>query len=111
MGRWPSFRILQGILARYKVLFIGKLQIEPLKLKNWRPLSLLNQDYKILSKLVAERMKIALPKINNYDQTGFLKGRYIGKNITTIMDLIYVTQDENIPALVISVDFEKHSIL
>ena len=56
---------------------------------------------------MAERMKIALPKLINYNQTGFLKGRYIGQNITTIMDLIYFTQDENIPALVMSVDFEK----
>ena len=81
---------------------------DPLKLtKNGAPLSLLNQDYKILSKLVAERMKIALPKIINYNQTGSLKGRYIGQNITTIMDLVYFTQDENIPALVMSVDFEK----
>ena len=43
---------------------------------------------------MAERMKIALPKIINYDQTGFLKGRYIGQNITTIMDTIYFTQDK-----------------
>ena len=56
---------------------------------------------------MAGRMKIALPKIIDYDQTGFLKGRYIGQNITTIMDLIYFTQDKKIPALVISVDFEK----
>ena len=32
---------------------------DPLPLKNWRPLTLLNQDYKILAKLVAERIKIA----------------------------------------------------
>ena len=48
-----------------------------------------------------------IAKIINYDQTGFLKGIYIGQNIATIMDLIYFTQDENIPAVVISVDFEN----
>ena len=89
------------------ILCLTPKKSDPLKLKNWRPLSLLNQDYTILSKIVAERMTIALPKIINYDQTSFLKGRNIGHNITTIMDLIYFTQDENIPALVISVNFEK----
>ena len=89
------------------ILCLTPKKSDPLKLKNWRPLSLLNQDYTILSKLVAERMTIALPKIINYDQTSFLKGRNIGHNITTIMDLIYFTQDENIPALVISVNYEK----
>ena len=51
-----------------------------LKLKDWRPLSLLNQDYKIISKLDSDRIKIALPKMINFDQSGFLKGRYIGQN-------------------------------
>ena len=49
---------------------------DPLNLKNWRPLSLLNQDYKILAQLVAERVKIALPYLIDQDQAGFLKGRY-----------------------------------
>ena len=52
-------------------------------------------------------MKIAIPKIINFDQSGFLKGRYIGQNITTIMDLMHFTTEENISALIIAVDFEK----
>ena len=97
----PTITQIRGILC------LTPKQSDPQKLENWRPLSLLNQDYKILSRLVAERVKIALPKIINHAQTGFLKGRYIGQNITTTMDLIYFMQYENIPSLVIAVDFEK----
>ena len=47
-------------------------------LKNWRPITLLNCDYKIAAKSIANRIKKVLPKIINNDQTGFLKNRTIG---------------------------------
>lgn len=51
---------------------------DPLNLKNWRPITLLNTDYKILARCLAQRMKAVLPQIINSDQNGFIKGRYIG---------------------------------
>ena len=53
-------------------------------IKNWRPISLLNCDYKIAAKAIANRFKQVIPNIINYDQTGFLKGRFIGENIRLI---------------------------
>ena len=48
-------------------------------IKNWRPVSLLNSDYKIAAK--ANRFKQVLPNLIDNDRTGFLKGRFIGENI------------------------------
>ncbi len=76
-------------------------------LKNWRPLTLLNCDYKIVAKLLALRLKDKLLKLIHSDQTGFLKNRFIGENIRKILDLIEYTEEEDIPALLISIDFEK----
>ena len=70
-------------------------------------MSLLNQDYKILAILIAERIKLVLPYLIDQDQTGFLKGRYIWQNNVTIFDNIHHTDVENIPAVMISIDFEK----
>ena len=76
-------------------------------LKNWRPISLLNVTYKILSACVASRIKQVLPCIIHESQKGFMKGRYIGENIRLIYDTLVVTETENIPGLLLMVDFEK----
>ena len=44
-------------------------------LKNWRPITLFNCDFRITAKSFANRIKKVLPKIINSDQTGFLKNR------------------------------------
>ena len=54
------------------------------KLKNWRPLSLLNVDYKIITKCLSHRIINSLPYILHSDQTGFIKGRFTGINIRRI---------------------------
>ena len=76
-------------------------------IKNWRPISLLNTDYKILTKILANRIKKYLPKLINTDQTGFVPGRYIGTNIHKIVNISEYCQKYNIEATQINIDFEK----
>ena len=62
-------------------------------IKNWRPITLLNVDYKLLAGVLASRMKEVLPSIIQNEQKGFLKNQYIGENIRTIADsLEYIRQ-------------------
>ena len=76
-------------------------------LVHWRPITLLNVDYKILSKALANKMKIVLPTLIHEDQTGFLSGRSISENIRKMCDVIDFYMLQNLPALVVSVDFAK----
>ena len=76
-------------------------------LKNWRPISLLNVIYKLASGSIAERMKTVLDKLINKDQTGFIKGRFIGENIRLVYDIMHFTEQNNIPGLIMLKDFEK----
>ena len=76
-------------------------------LKNWRPISLLNTDYKIITKLLATRIKSVLPEVINEDQVAYLKGRYIGQNIRLIFDIMEYTKDNKIPGILTFLDFEK----
>ena len=76
-------------------------------LKNWRPISLLNVTYKILSGIIANRIKSILPKIIHENQKGFMAGRYIGENTRLLYDVIHICNEKNIPGLLLMVDFEK----
>ena len=55
---------------------------------NWRPISLINVDSKLLSKFLAERLKLVLPEIIHTDQKGCIKGRFIGQNIRLVEDIL-----------------------
>ena len=76
-------------------------------LANWRPITLLNVDYKIATKAIANRIKKILPHIIHNSQTGFVAGRYIGENIRLLFDIIDYTDENEIPGLLFFTDFEK----
>jgi hypothetical protein len=76
-------------------------------LKNWRPITLLNVPYKIASACIAERIKSVLPRIIHTDQKGFMAGRYIGENVRLLYDVLFYTEKENIPGMLLLIDFEK----
>ena len=77
------------------------------ELKNWRPISLLNTDYKILSEALARRLENVLPKLVHSDQTGFVNGRYIGQNIRLLNDIMDYTDIKKLLGIFLFVDFEK----
>lgn len=77
------------------------------RLDNWRPITLLNIDYKIVSKSLAARLKQVLPSIVNNDQNGFIKGRSIHNNIRLIEDVLRYVDDCNIPGIMLCVDYRK----
>ena len=78
-----------------------------LDLSNWRPITLLNVDLKIASKAIAKRIEPTLPNLIHSDQTGFVKGRYIGENIRLISDIMEYTSLQNLPGILTSLDFRK----
>ena len=76
-------------------------------LKNWRPLTLLNTLYKMVSGCIAERIKPHLNKIINGDQKGFVAGRYIGEAVRTTYDIIQWAKDNGKTGVILLIDFEK----
>ena len=61
-------------------------------LDNWRPISLVNVDSKIASKVIANRIKEVLPDIIHHNQSGFVKNRFIGETARSILDIIARTE-------------------
>ena len=76
-------------------------------IENLRPISLLPVPYKILAKVLASRIAKVVGTLIHSDQTGFIKGRYIGENIRMVLDLLKYTENEHIPGLVMQCDYYK----
>ena len=75
--------------------------------KNWRPIPLMNVDVKIASKALSFRLKKVISNLINYDQTAYMKGRFIGESIRLIDDILYHTEHENIDEVLFVADIEK----
>ena len=60
----------------------------PQLVENWRPVSLLCADYKILSKVLANLMKTVISSVIHPDQTYCVPGRSIHDNIFLVRDII-----------------------
>ena len=76
-------------------------------LANWRPISLLNVDTKIISKAIANKLKLILPSIISNDQTAYVQGRFIGESTRLISDILEITDSFNIGGYILTADIEK----
>jgi len=92
----------QGVIT-----LIPKKDKDPKKLKNWRPITLLNSDYKILTKYIAEYLKEHLCKLIHSNQKGFLQDRFIGENIVNAMSMIEYAENNNIDLTLVFLDYQK----
>ena len=78
-----------------------------LLLQNWRPISLLNLDYKILTKVIGQRIQVVLPDIIHENQSGFVSGRKIEHSVKLIQDIMNFTEYKKAKGYFLFIDFEK----
>lgn len=89
------------------ISLLDKPGLDGLKVPNWRPITLLNADYKIFAKVLANRLQSVMPYLIDKDQLGYMKGRNIADNLLDLLSIVKHCEDSRIPALLISVDFQK----
>lgn len=101
----------EGLLSveqrRGVVTLIPKKDVDRCQISNWRPVTLLNTDYKIWTKMMALRLQPHLEDLIHYNQTGFLKGRFIGDNTRSIEDAIHLMRSSLPDGLILALDFTK----
>ena len=76
-------------------------------LKNYRPISLINVDLKILTKALTNRLRQVLPSLIHFTQTA-VDGRKIDNTIHMLRDLIQLSNNENLDSAFIFLDQEKN---
>ena len=60
-------------------------------IKNWRPISLLNTDMKIISKVLSTRIKNVLPFLISSNQTAYVKNRFMSESERVISDILEIS--------------------
>ena len=90
----------------YKILFGLIFNIETY-IQNWKPISLLNVDAKLISKVLAMRLKKVIDKVIRPDQTAYIPGRFIGESIRLISDILEYTEVEQMEGYMFAADIEK----
>uniref|UniRef100_A0A3B3XUJ8 Reverse transcriptase domain-containing protein n=1 Tax=Poecilia mexicana TaxID=48701 RepID=A0A3B3XUJ8_9TELE len=76
-------------------------------LKNWRPLTLLGLDVKILSKALFFRVQAVISSIIDKEQTCGIPGRKMSDSLALIRDTYIYCQERNIPLSILGIDLEK----
>ena len=80
---------------------------DPLEIKNYRGISLLNVDYKIITKALTIRLSKYMTFLIHTDQKCGVKGRNIQDLNHTIRDIITLAHDQQLNNLILSLDFSK----
>ena len=89
-----ELRIMPPSLQEGIIILIPKSGKPRNQINSYRPITLLNTSYKILSASIANRYKGVISKLVDPAQSGFIKGRFIGDNTRLMSDIIAYVKDE-----------------
>ena len=93
---------------RSVITLLPKTKGEGLKdVKNWRPLSLTNIDYRCITRVLAQRVQTVISKLINNDQTAYIRSRSIHDNIRYTADLLRYVKTHDLPGMIVSLDYQK----
>ena len=76
-------------------------------IKNWQPLSLFNEGYKIISKALASRLKKVVTNLLLPQQPAYIENRYIGESGRLVADIIEITDILITERFFVTMDIEK----
>ena len=76
--------------------------------KNFRPITLCNVIYKIISKVIALRLKPILPFIISKEQSGYIEGRKIMDSIILVHEIIHSLKSTRTPSMLLKLDLSKY---
>lgn len=65
-------KTLPQIMSLANITVLHKTGKDPLECSSYRPISLLDHDYKIITKVLGKRLKTIMPKLINPDQSGLI---------------------------------------
>ena len=102
-GQLPD-QMREGLIS---ILYKKKARDDP---RNYRPITLLNSDYKIMMRVLTQRMNEAIVQIVSDAQNGFTPNSFIAENTMLVQLLqayVEVDPDDDEGAMMLFLDMEK----
>lgn len=102
------FHNLQGGIGRHYILLEwGHTNAEKARNHTIRPISLIGSIYKILAKVLANRLQMILSDIISANQSAFVDGRQILDSVITDHECLDSRYKQHVPGFVRKLDFKK----
>ena len=102
--------LITGIIHEHQkrgiMIYIPK-QTRPITPEGYRPITLMNSDYKMLARIMAHRLKPALKEIPHPNQYGGMKGGGIFDAAATIRDAMAQAEGTGSHYCILSLDFSQ----
>ena len=98
---------LSGVTQRRGLISLIFKKGDRLDPRNWRPITLLNVDYKLAARVVAGRLLKVIHLIVVKDTGCGVPGRYIGENVSSIRDVVSFASRTGVPLAILSLDQGK----
>ena len=89
------------------ITLIPKKNRDQKRIRNKRAICLLDIVYKIVAKALANRLMRVIRALVAEDQTGAIRGRYIGTNLRTVADAIAYCEMDRLDGIIMALDFEN----
>ena len=80
---------------------------DPREISNYRPISVTNFDYRLISLVLARKLQKVIKDIVHKSQTGFIEGRTINEHVRLLDDVIKYANTEKLEGILVSLDFRK----
>jgi hypothetical protein len=109
---WILFKDFYGGVLDIKRLNFGLVTLlpkvdNPVDMRNFRPICLLNVCYKIITKVLTNRLSTCITKVISEYQYGFIKGRYIMDGVVSLNEILHEVRQKKQSGVVLKIDFEK----
>ena len=104
-----EFKNKRGVLKSFNTNFISLVpkEVGADRLDKFRPIDLCNVIYKIISKVIINRLKPLLPKLISSKKLGFVERRHILDGVILVHEMLHSLKSSRTPGMMIKLDIVK----